>query len=237
MNSSITPSIPLESSLSGSSPLSASSSSKCPKQMVGFFKSGWLPLSFLKGKKLVVLGLGGHWQFGFWNFGTTLLKLHSLSPWWPLGYLSMSSPVDLPSGRLPLLSIIWEVHHKSNHSSALPVNPEENSLGRKLLKLVYALTGECPSPTQFPYQPSIIRIVPDSVHQALLHCCNVHLKLSTHHPRFYPYQSSVPTPQDSLAGILLHRVRGCSSGTLHADTWLNATSNFGKSLHSWHPCP
>ena len=25
--------------------------------MVGFLESGWLPLSFLKGKKLVVLGL------------------------------------------------------------------------------------------------------------------------------------------------------------------------------------
>ena len=27
--------------------------------MVAFFESGWLPLSFLKGKKLVVLCLGG----------------------------------------------------------------------------------------------------------------------------------------------------------------------------------
>ena len=36
--------------LSGSLPSSASSSSKCAKQMAGFFESGWLALSFLKGK-------------------------------------------------------------------------------------------------------------------------------------------------------------------------------------------
>ena len=207
MNSSITPLIPPGSSLSGSLPSSTSSSSKCFKQTAGFFESGWLPLSFLKGKKLVVLGLGGHQQFGFWSFGATLLNLPSQPPWWPLGNLSMFSPVDLPSGRLPLLSIAWEVHHRSNPSSALPLNLGENGQGRKLLKLVNALRGECPSPTQFPYQPYVIGIVPDSAHQVLSHCCSVHPKSSTHCPRLYPYQSSVPTLQDSLAGILLHRVR------------------------------
>ena len=59
MNSSITPSIPPGSSLSRSWPLSASSSSSCAKQTAGFLEIGWLPLSFLKGKKLVVLGLDG----------------------------------------------------------------------------------------------------------------------------------------------------------------------------------
>ena len=57
MNSSVTPSIPPGSLLSGSSPSSAFSSSRCAKQMTCFLESGWLPLSFLKGKKLVVLGL------------------------------------------------------------------------------------------------------------------------------------------------------------------------------------
>ena len=99
------PPIPPGSSLSGSLPSLPSSSSKCAKWMEGFFKSGWLLLSFLKGKKLVVLGLGGHQQLGFWNFGATLSNLPSQPPWWPLGNLNMFSPVDPPSGRLPLLSI------------------------------------------------------------------------------------------------------------------------------------
>ena len=59
MNPSVTPLIPPGSSLSRSLPLSASSSSSWAKHTVGFLKSGWLPLSFLKGKKLVVLGLDG----------------------------------------------------------------------------------------------------------------------------------------------------------------------------------
>ena len=59
MNSSITPSIPPGSSLSGSLLSSASTFSSYAKHTAGFLESGWLPLSFLKGKKLVVLGLDG----------------------------------------------------------------------------------------------------------------------------------------------------------------------------------
>ena len=234
MNSSITPFIPPGSSLLGSMPSSASSSSKCTKQTAGFFESGWLPLSFLKGKKLVVLGLGGHQQFGFWSFGATL---KSQPPWQPLGNMNMFSPLDLPSGRLPSLLIAWEVHHRSNPSSALPHDLGENSQGRKLLILVNVLRGECLSLTWFPYQPSIIGIVTDSAHQALSHCYNIHPKSSTHCPRLCQYQSSVPTLQDSLARILWHRAKGCDPCILHVDTWLNPTSNFGKSLHLWHPHP
>ena len=149
MKSSITPSIPPGSSLSGSSPSSACSSSKCAKQMAGFFKSGWLPLSFPKGKKLVVLGLGGHQQFGFWCLGITLLNLPSQPPWQPLGNLSMFSCVDPPSGRLTSLSITWELCHGSDPSSDPPLNLGENGQGRKLLKLVNALRGKHPSLTQF----------------------------------------------------------------------------------------
>ena len=231
MNSSVIPSIPLGSSLSGSLPLSASSSSKCTKWMAGFFKSGWLPLSFLKGKKLVVLGLGGHQQFWFWNFRATLLNLPSQPPWWPSGNLNMFSPVDPPSGRLPSLSITWEVHCRSNPSLSPPHDLGENGQGRKLLVPVNALRGICPSLKQFPYQPSIIGIVLDSACQVLLHCYNVHPKSSAHHLRLCQYQSSIPTLQDNLARILWHRARGCNPYILHIDTWLNPISNFGKSLH------
>ena len=231
MNSSITPSIPPGSSLSGSLPLLASSASRCTEQMVGFLESGWLSLSFLKGKKLVVLGLGGHQQFGFWNFGATLLNLPSQPPWWPLGNLNMFSPVDLPSGRLPLLSITWEVHHRSDPSLAPPHDLGVNGQGRNLLVPVSALRGVCRSPTQFPYQPSIIGIVLDSAHQVLLHCYNVHPKSSACCLRLCQYQSSVPTLQNNLAKILLHRARGCNPYTLHINTLLNPISNFGKSLH------
>ena len=237
MNSSITPFIPPGSSLSGSSPLSASSSSKCTKWMAGFFESGWLPLSFLKGEKLVVLGLGGHWQFGFLNIGATLLNLPSQPPWQPLGNLNMFSPVDLPSDRLPSLSIAWEVCCRSNPSSAPPHDLGGNGQGRKLLVPANALRGKHPSLTQFPCQPSIIEIVPDSVHQALSHCYNVHPRSSTHHPRLCQYQSSIPTLQGSLTRILWHRARGCNPCILCIGTQLNPTSNFGKSLHLWHPHP
>ena len=143
----------------------------------------------------------------------------------------MLSPVGPPSGRVPSLSVTWEVCHRSNPSSVLPHDLGKNSQGRKPLELVNALRGECPNPTQFPYQPSAIGIVPDSAYLVLSHCCSVHPKSSTHCPRLYPYQSSIPTLQDSLARILLHRVRGCNPYTLHVYTQLNPTSNFGKSLH------
>ena len=149
----------------------------------------------------------------------------------------MSSPVDPPSGRLPSLLIAWEVHHRSDPSLALPLNLGGNGHRRKWLKLVNALKGKCPSPTWFPYPPSVIRITCDSVHQTLSHCYSVHPKSSTHHRRLYPYQNSIVTLQDSLARILLHRVRWCNPCILNVNTLLNLSSNFGRSLHLWHPHP
>ena len=133
----------------------------------------------------------------------------------------MFSPMDPPSGRLPLLLIAWEVCHRSDPSLASLHDLGKNGQGRKLLILVNALRGECPSPTWFPYQPSIIEIVLDSVHQVLSYCYNVHPKLSAHHLRLCQYQSSIPTLQDNLARILLHRVRGCDPYTLPINTQLN----------------
>ena len=143
----------------------------------------------------------------------------------------MFSPVDLPSGRLPLLLIAWEVCHKSNLSSVPLHDLGENGQERKLLILANALRGRHPSPTQFPYQPSIIGIVLDLAHQALSHCYNVHAKLSACRLRLCQYQSSVPTLQDKLSRILWHRVRGCNPYILHINTLLNPISNFGKALH------
>ena len=192
---------------------------------------------FSQEKKLVFLGLRGLQQLGFWSFRALQSNLPSQPPWWPLGNLSMSSPVDPPSGRLPSLLIAWEVCHRSDPSLTLPLGLGENNQWRKWLKLVNASKGECPSPTWFPYPQSIIGIAPDSVHQALSHCYSVHSKLSAHCPRLYPYQNSILTLQDSLARILLHRVRGCNPCTLHINTLLNPTSNFGQSLHLWHLHP
>ena len=149
----------------------------------------------------------------------------------------MTSPVDLPSGRLPLLLIAWEVCHRSNPSSALPHDLGENNQGRKQLELEDASKGECPSPTLSPYPPSVIGIAPDSAHQALSHCYSVHPRLSIHHQSLYLYWSSILTLWDSLAGTLLHRVGGCDPCTLHINIPLNPTSNFGRLLHLWHPHP
>ena len=149
----------------------------------------------------------------------------------------MSSPVDPPLGRLPSLSIAWEVCHKSNLSSTLPYNLGGNGQGRKQLKPGDALKGKCPSPALFPYLPSIIGIAPGSAHQVLSHCYSIHPRLPTHHPRLYLYWSSVLTLWDSLARILLHRVGGCNPCTLHIDILLNATSNSGRLLHLLHPHP
>ena len=112
------------------------------------------------------------------------------------------------------------------------------SQGRKQLKLVNALKGEhAPVQHSFLICLLIIGIAPYSVHQVLSHCYSVHPILSMHHPRLYPYQSSILTLQDSLARILLYRVRGCDPCTLHIDTLLNPTSNLVRSLHLWHPHP
>ena len=186
--------------------------------MAGFLESGWLPLSFLKGKMLVVLSLDGPLATWTWSFVTTLLNLPSWSPWWPSGNLNTFSPVDPPSGRLPLLLIAWKVHHRSNPSWVLLHDLGENSQERKLLMLANTLRGGCPSLTQFPYQPSIIGIVLDLVHQVLSRCYNIHPKLSAHHLRLCQYQSFGPILQDNLARILWHGVRGCDPYILHIDT-------------------
>ena len=194
--------------------------------MAGFFRRGSWPFSFLRGKKLVVFGFGG-----------TISSLGSQPPRWPLGSLSTLSPADPPSGRLPSLLITWEVHCRSGFSSTPPHNLGENDHGRKQLKPGDALKGKCPSLTLFTYLPSIVGIASDSSHQVLSHCYNVPPRLSTHCPRLYPYQSSVLALQDSLARIILHKVEGCDPYTLHIDIPLNPTSNSGRLLHLWHPCP
>ena len=70
----------------------------------------------------------------------------------------------------------------------------------------------------------------------LSHYYTVHPRLSTHHPRLYPYQSSALTCQGSLAKIKLHRVRGCDLYTPYASTPLDPTSNSDKLLHPKHLC-
>ena len=57
MNSSVTPSILSGSLFSTSSSLLVPSSSKCARHTVAILGTGWFPLSFHKGKKLVVFGL------------------------------------------------------------------------------------------------------------------------------------------------------------------------------------
>ena len=108
----------------------------------------------------------------------------------------MFSPVVPPSGRLPSLSVTWEVHHRSDPSSVPLHVPGESSLGRKLVIFASALKGRLPSLTQFLYQPSAIEIVPDLVHQVPSHCYNVH-------PRIVSTSSkviSVPELQTSSPG-------------------------------------
>ena len=175
------------------------------------FKKWLVTLKFPQGEEASSPWFGGHQQFGFWSFGATLLNLPSQPPWQPLVILSMSSPVGPPLGWLPLLLIAWEVCCRSNPSSTLPHDLGQDGQGRKQLKHINALKGKCPSPTWFPYLPSVIGMASDSVHQALSHCYSVHPKLSTHCLRLYLYQSFILTLQDNLARILLHRVRGVQS--------------------------
>ena len=131
----------------------------------------------------------------------------------------------LPSGRLPLLSIAWEVHHRSNPSSIPLCNLGESSLERKLLIFANTLRGRHPSPIQFLYQPSLIGIVLDSAHQAPSHCYNIHPKLSTHHLGLCQYQNLIPVLQDNLARTWWHMVRGCDPYIQHIGTELNPISN------------
>ena len=95
----------------------------------------------------------------------------------------MSSPVVPPSGKLPLLSVAWEVHHRSDPSSVPLLYLGGSGLERKLLIFANALKGGCLILTQFLYWPSVIGIVLDLAHQVPSHCYNVHPKSSAHHPR------------------------------------------------------
>ena len=94
-----------------------------------FFGMGWLPLSFLRGKKLVALGLGG--VSVAWGPRATTWSLPSWLLGQPLGSLIKPLPADQPSGRLPSLSVAWEACHKSGLSSTLPLNWGESSQERK----------------------------------------------------------------------------------------------------------
>ena len=200
--------------------------------MVGFLESGWLPLSFLNRKKLVVLGLDG--PSAVLDSGT-LRQLHQIfflslpggpKVIWICSHLW--SHLQVGYHHLP---IAWEVCHRSNFSSAPLHDLGESSLERKVPIFANALRGRCPSPIQFLYQPSVIGIVLDLVHQAPSHCFNIHPKSSAHHPRLCQYQNCIPVLQDNLARIWWHRVRGCNPYIQHVSTQLNAISNFGKSLH------
>ena len=87
----------------------------------------WLvTLKFPQGEETSSPWFGGHQQFEFWSLRATLSNLPFQPPWQPLGNLSMSSPVVLPLGRLPLLLITWEVHCRSDPSSTLPHDLREN---------------------------------------------------------------------------------------------------------------
>ena len=149
----------------------------------------------------------------------------------------MSSPADTPLGRLASLSITWEVCCRSDLSSTLPHDLGGNDWGRKWLKPGDALKGKCPSLRLFLYPPFIIGIAPGSVHQVLSHCYSVGPRLSTHHPRLYPYWSSILTLWDSLARIILHRLGMCDPFTLHVNIPLNPTSNSDGLMHLSHPRP
>ena len=105
MNFSVTPLIPPGSSLPGSSPSSASSSSTCAKQTAGFFWKWLVTLKFPQGEEASSPQFGGPSAVWFLELWGTLLSLPSWPPWWPLGSLNMFSPVDPPSGRLALLLI------------------------------------------------------------------------------------------------------------------------------------
>ena len=85
MNSSVTPLIPLGSSLSRIlTIIGIFLFQLCTRCMVGFLGNGWLPFNFLKGKKLVVLGLDGlsvAWVLE--ALRTTQLNVPFQPPWWP----------------------------------------------------------------------------------------------------------------------------------------------------------
>ena len=166
-----------------------------------------------------------------WGLGVTPWSLPSQLLRWPLSSQNKPLPADPPSGRPPSLLVAWGVHHKSSPSLTLPLNQGESSQERKQPEPGDVLKGRHPSPIQFLCLPSAIGITPGSVHPMLSCYYNVHPRLSTHHPRLYPYQSFTLTHQGSLAKIELHRVRGCNLYILHTSTPLDPFSNFDKLPH------
>ena len=63
--------------------------------------------------------------------------------------MSKFLPADPPSGRPPLLSVAWEVSHRSGLSFNSATQSGESNQGRKLLKPEDALKDGCPSLIQF----------------------------------------------------------------------------------------
>ena len=200
-----------------------SSSSKCAKCTVGIFRMGWLPLSFLRGKKLVALGLGG--VSVAWSLGATPWILPSWLLRWPLCSLNKSLPVDPPLGRLPSLSVTWGACHKKQSLFTSATWSGESGQERKKPEPGVVLKGALPSLIQFLCLPSVIGITPGSVHPMLSHYYSVRPRLWTHHSRLYLYQSSTLTCQGSLAKIKLHRAGGYNLYTLHTGTLSDPTSN------------
>ena len=166
-----------------------------------------------------------------WGPRATPLSLPSWLLGWPLGSLNKFLPVDPPYGRLPSLSVAWGAHHKSGLSLTLPLNQGESSWERKQPEPEDFSKDGHPSLIQFLCPPSIAGIAPGSVHPMLSHYYSVPPRLSTHHPKLYPYQSSALTCQGSLAKIKLHRVGGCDLYTPHTGTPSDPTSNSDRLLH------
>ena len=191
------------------------------------FWDGLVALEFPQGKETGSLWFGR----SFLGSGSTPWSLSSWLLGQPLGCLNKSLPADLPSGRLPSLSVTWGDCHKSDFSLTLPLDQKESGQERK-----QPIPGDVSrdghtSLIQFLCLPFVVGIAPDSVHPMLLHYYSVHPRLSTHHPGLYLYQSSTLIYQGSHAKIKLHRVGRCNLYTPHASTPLDPTSNSDRLPH------
>ena len=163
-----------------------------------------------------------------------LRQLHSLPSLLcrqPLSDQSKSCPAAWSQGRPPSLSGIWGVCHRSGPSLTLLLIQVGSSQGRKQLELGDVLRGIHPSLIQSLCLPSIVGITPDSVCPVFSHHYSVHLRLSTHHPKLYPYPSSGLTHQDNPTKTRWCMVGGCNPSTLHASILSNPISSFGRLLH------
>ena len=135
-------------------------------------QDGLVALEFPQGEET-----GSPW---FGRIISCLSSLPSQLLGWCLSSLSKFLPADLPSDRLPSLSVTWEAHHKSDLSLTLPLDQGESNQGRKLLKPGDALKDGCPSPIQFLYLPSVVGIAPGSVCLMLSHCYIVFIQDCQH---------------------------------------------------------